>query len=84
MYAFKCENDNKNKLKIISNFQSKHIEFDENKNCLDGEDYQKECDKYIYRSINHDMYLQEVKKATLSLFDDKRCYIYETESEPWN
>ena len=30
------------------------------------------------------MYLQEVKKSTSSLFDDKRCYINETESEPWN
>ena len=30
------------------------------------------------------MHLQEVKKSTLSLFDDKRCYINETESKPWN
>ena len=29
------------------------------------------------------MHLQE-KKSTLSLFDDKRCYINETESIPWN
>ena len=26
------------------------------------------------RSINHEMYLQEIKKSTLSYFDDKRCY----------
>ena len=30
------------------------------------------------------MYLQRVKNSTLSLFDDKRCYINETESKPWN
>ena len=30
------------------------------------------------------MHLQEVKKSTLTIFDDKRCYINETESIPWN
>ena len=30
------------------------------------------------------MYLQRVKKSTLSIFGDKRCYINETESKPWN
>ena len=29
------------------------------------------------------MYLQKIKKSTLSLFDDKRCYKNETESKPW-
>ena len=29
------------------------------------------------------MHLQEVKKSTLSIFDDKRCYINETESITW-
>ena len=28
-----------------------------------------ECDNYIIRSLNHEMYLQEVKKTTLSQFD---------------
>ena len=28
------------------------------------------------------MYLQRVKKSTLSQFDDERCYINETESKP--
>ena len=41
------------------------------KKCLYGEEYQKKCDKYLLRSINHDMYLQEVKKSTLSFFDNK-------------
>ena len=30
------------------------------------------------------MVLQEVKKSTLSIFDDKRCYISNIESKPWN
>ena len=30
------------------------------------------------------MYLQRVRKSTLTLFDDKRCYINETEIKPWN
>ena len=85
-YSFKCKNndENKNKIKGISKSQSKHIKFEEYYNCLFGKDYQKECNNYIIRSINHEMVLQEVKKSTLSLFDDKRCYINETESIPWN
>ena len=83
-YAFKCGDDNKNKLKGISKSYSRDIKFDQYKKCLDGENYQKECDNYILRSINHDMILQKVKKSTLSIFDDKRCYINNTESIPWN
>ena len=44
----------------------------------------KKSDNYIIRSINHEMYLQLVRKSTLSLFDDKRCYIKNIESIPWN
>ena len=84
MYAFKCGNDSKNKLKGISKSQSKNIKFEEYKKCLDGEECQRECDNYIIRSINHDMVLQKVKKSTLSVFDDKRCYINNIESKPWN
>ena len=29
------------------------------------------------------MYLQKTKKTSLSMFDDKRCYLSETESIPW-
>ena len=57
-YAFKCGGDNKNKLKGISKSYSKNIKFDESKKCLDSEEYQLECDNYILRSINHEMYLQ--------------------------
>ena len=62
MYAFKCGDDSKNKLKGISKSQSKHIKFEEYKKCSDGEGYQRECNNYIIRSINHEMHLQEVKK----------------------
>ena len=84
MYAFKCGNDSKNKLKGISKSQSKIIKFEDYKKCLDGEDYQLECDNCIIRSINHEMVLQKVKKSTLSFFDDKRCCINNIESKSWN
>ena len=84
MYAFKCGDDSKNKLKGISKSQSKNIKFEEYYNCLFGKEYQRECNNYIIRSINHEMVLQKVKKSTLSVFDDKRCYINNIESKPWN
>ena len=84
MYAFKCGNDSKNILKGVSKSQSKNIKFEENKKCLDGEEHLRECDNYIIRSINHEMILQKVKKSTLSIFDDTRCYINNIESNPWN
>ena len=43
MYAFKCGNDSKNKLKGVSKSQSKNNKFEEYKKCLDGEEYQREC-----------------------------------------
>ena len=63
MYAFKCkdETEGKKKLKGISKSQSKNIKFQEYKNCLDGKEYQRECENFIIRSINHEMHLQEVK-----------------------
>ena len=84
MYAFKCGDDSKNKLKGISKSQSKNIKFEEYYNCLFGGNYQQECDNYVIRPINHEMYLQRIKKSTLSQFDDKRCYIENTESIRWN
>ena len=85
-YSFKCKNnvENKNKIKGVSKSQSKHINLQEYYNCLFGGEYQRECDNYIIRSINHEMVLQEVKKSTLSICDDKRCFINETENIPWN
>ena len=84
MYANNCGDDSKNNLKGISKSQSKNIKFEEYKKSLDGEEYQRECNIYIIRSINHEIFLQEVKKSTLSIFDDKRCYINNIESIPWN
>ena len=72
------------KIKGISKSQSKHIKFEEYYNCLFGGEYKKESNNYIIRSINHEMILQEVKKSTLSIFDDKRSHINEIESVPWN
>ena len=83
-YAFKCDDDSKNKVKGISKSQSQNFKFEEYYNCLFGRKYQQECDNYIIRSINHEMYLQRVKKPTLSIFDDKRCYMNNIESIPWN
>ena len=82
-YSFKCNNNNTNKLKGISKSQSKGIKFDEYKNCLFGADYKKNCDNFLIRSINHEMYLQKVEKKGLSAFDEKRCYINEIQSVPW-
>ena len=84
MYAFKCGNDSKNKLKGISKSQSKNIKFEEIYNCLFGGNDQQECDNHISRSIIHEICLQRVKKSTLSISDDKRCCINETEKKPWN
>ena len=83
MYSFKSGNYCESKLEGISKSQSKHILFEKYYNCLFGGEYQKECDNYIIRSLHHQMYLHEVKKSTLSFFDDKRSYINETESKPW-
>ena len=85
-YSFECNdnNENRNKIKGFSKSQSKHIKFEEYYICLFAGEDQKECDNYIIRSLNHEMYLRKVRKSTLSLFDDKRCYINGTENIPWN
>ena len=82
-YAFKCGDDSKNKLKGFSKSQSKNIKFEEYYNCLFGRKYHQECDNYVIRSSNHEMYMQRVKISTLSIFDDERCYKNNMESKPW-
>ena len=69
-YSFKCKDnkEDKNKIKGISKSQSKHNKVEEYYNCLFGKKYQKECNDYIIRSINHEMILQEVKKNLHYLF----------------
>ena len=84
MYAFKYGDDSKNKLKGISKNQSKNFKFQKYYNCLYGEEYQRECHNYIVKSSIHEMVLQELKISTLSIFDDKRCYINNIESKHWN
>ena len=58
----------KNKIKGISKSESKSIIFEEYKKCLDGEEYQRECDKFLLCSIDHEMYHQEVKKNDIIYF----------------
>ena len=72
------------KIKGVSESQSKSLKFEENKKKLYGEEYQGECNNYIIRSNNHEMILQKVKKSTLSIFDDKRNFLNNIESKPWN
>ena len=70
MFKSNVANESKKKLKRIFKSQSKNIKCEEYKKSLDGEDYENECDYYILRSINHQLYLQQVKKWTLSIFND--------------
>ena len=72
------------KIKGIFKSQSRHPKFQEYKKWLGGDEYQRVYDNYILKSINHDMYLQKLRKSTLLIFDDKRRYINETESIPWD
>ena len=55
MNSFKFGGDFKIELKgtFISQ-KSKQIKFEVYKNCLDGEDYQRQCNIYIVCSINHE------------------------------
>ena len=52
-YSFKCKIGGESKLKSVSESQSIHFKFEEYKQSVDGEDYQKECDKYFIKSPNH-------------------------------
>ena len=85
-YSFKCKCDDeiKKKLKGICKSKSKHVNFAEFKKCLDREKYQEKCNNYILRSVNHEIYLQKVKKSTLFLFHEKRCFDSEIKSKLWN
>ena len=66
-YSFKCKDkdENKNKIKGVSQPQSKHNKFEVYYNCLFGAEYRKECDNYIIRSLSHEMYLQSKKIYTI-------------------
>ena len=85
-YSFKCNNnyENKNKLKGITKTQTKNIKFEEYYNCLFGNDYKKECDNFVIRALNHEIYMQKITKNSLSAFDEKRKYINDIQNIPWN
>ena len=70
-------------MKAISKSQSKIFKLEIFRKCLDGEKYQNECNSFIIRSNNQEMYLQQMKKCGPSNFDDKRCYIDNIQSQPW-
>ena len=74
----------KTKLKGTFKSQSKYISFEEYKKCLEGEEQKRECDNYVIRSLILEMYLQKVKKSTLSICDDKKNYLNIKECLPWN
>ena len=48
-------------LKSFSKSQRKNFKLEDYKKCLEGETYQEECENYILRSVNHEMYLPKVK-----------------------
>ena len=72
LFVYKDNTESKSKKRNFKMSISIHIKFKEYKICLDGKDCQKECNNHILRSINHEMHFQEIKKSTLSIFDDKR------------
>ena len=86
LHSFKCRDDNeyKNILKVISKSQWNFNKFEEFKEGLDGEDYQRECDNYVLKSIIPEMYLHKIKESSLSFFDNKRNFLIIKESLPWN
>ena len=69
---------------MFSNLNREKTELEETYNCLFEGKYQKESDNDITKSINHDMYLQKVRKNTLSAFVEKRCYLNQVENVAWN
>ena len=44
-------------IKGISKSQSKNNKFEEHRKSLEGEEYHHECDIYLIRFVNHEMYL---------------------------
>ena len=74
VYVYKRVDDYDNKLKGIKKSRSKDFIFDQYRNCLYDYEYTKEVSQNIIRSINHDNYMQEVTKKSLSSFNYKRKY----------
>ena len=45
--------------------------------------YNKTCKQFCIRSHDHNMFLQQITKKSLSVFDDKRNYINNNKNIPW-
>ena len=73
MYFIKCGDDSKSKLKGFPKVSQKLLNL-KNITFVFWAKNQQECENYLIRSPNHEMYLQRVNKSTLYQFDDKRCY----------
>ena len=83
-YAYTTELDgDDNKLKCIWKGYKNEIPFDQNYKCLENKTYDKTCKQYCITFHDHNMFLQEITKKSLSPFDDKREYINNIESRPW-
>ena len=82
MYSSKCGDDAKNKSKGFLNLKQSILSL-KKKKYLDGKEYQRECNNCNLRSNNHEKHLQEMKKSTLSVFDDKGRYDKNIKSKQW-
>ena len=80
-YSIKSGSDIKRDCNCISKCEWKIIKLEEFYICLFQREKQKQCDNFIMKSINHDIYLQKVRKSTLSVFDEKLKIKKESESE---
>ena len=65
VYSFRCNGIKTKEIKGICKAFLKNIEFEEYKKCLDGENYQHECDNNNIRSLYHEMYQCIHKKKNL-------------------
>ena len=83
-YAYTTQlDDYENKFKGIVKGYKKEISFDQYYKCLKNETYNKTCKQFCIRSHDHNMFLQQITKKSLSVFDDKRKYINNIQSIPW-
>ena len=83
-YAYTSQLDGyENKFKGIVKGYKKEISFDQYYKCLMNQTYNQTCTQYCIRSHDHNMYLQQITKKSLSPFDDKREYIKNIQSRAW-
>ena len=83
-YAYTTQLDGcDNKLKGIVKGYKKKISFDQYYKCLMNQTYNKNCKQFCIRSHDHNMFLQQITKKSLSTFDDKRKFINNIQSIPW-